>query len=184
MAFFARDLQECKVFARVVMAVTHNYPEGIKGGEAVAVCVFLARTGKSKDEIRDFVNQNYYKLDFTLDDLHGAYQWSSTCQGSIPQAIECFLESTSFIDAIRNVISIGGDSDTIAAMTGAIAEAFYGIPRYLRVVARLYCPRRMFKYVKMIYKRYGNNDTLTVKQQELLSKFKKARYNVDVGGLK
>ena len=142
--------EECKTLARIVTAVTHNHPEGIKGGEAIAVCVFLAGTGKSKDEIRDFVNQNYYKLDFTLDDLYGAYQWSSTCQGSVPQAIECFLESTSFVDAIRNAISIGGDSDTIAAMTGAIAEAFYGMPKYLRTVAGLYCPRCMFKYVKIL----------------------------------
>lgn len=151
--FFSRNLEECKTLAQIVTAVTHNHPEGIKGGEAIAVCVFLARTGKTKDEIRDFVNQNYYKLDFTLDDLRGAYQWSSTCQGSVPQAIECFLESTSFVDAIRNAISIGGDSDTIAAMTGAIAEAFYGMPKFLRAAASFYCPHSMFKYVKMIYKR-------------------------------
>ena len=155
---FAKDLNECKVLARTITAVTHNHPEGIKGGEAIAVCVFLARIGKSKNEIRDFVNKNYYKLNFTLEDLYKDYQWSSTCQDSVPQPIECFLESTSFSDAIRNAISIGGDSDTIAAMTGAIAESFYGIPKYLKRIAKWYCPRGMFKYVTAIYKRLENED--------------------------
>ena len=153
--FFARDLEECKALARTVTAVTHNHPEGIKGGEAVAVCVFLAKNGKSKEEIRKFVNENYYKLDFTLKDLQKNYQWSSTCQGSVPQAIVCFLESENFVDAIRNAVSIGGDSDTIAAMTGAIAEAFYGVPNYLRRIAKWYCPRRMYKYVEMLEKKTG-----------------------------
>ena len=153
--FFARDLEECKTLARTVTAVTHNHPEGIKGGEAIASCVFKAKNGESKEEIRDFVNENYYNLDFTLEDLQKNYQWSSTCQGSVPQAIECFLESENFVDAIRNAISIGGDSDTIAAMSGSIAEAFYGIPKYLRRIAKWNCPRSMYKYVEMLEKRNG-----------------------------
>lgn len=146
--FFARDLDECKRLSKIVTEVTHNHPEGLKGAEAIAVCVFLAKNGKSKEEIRAFVNENYYPLDFTLTDLYKNYPWSSTCQGSVPQAIECFLESENFTDAIRNAISIGGDSDTIGAMTGSIAEAFYGVPKSLRRIAKLYCPRGMYKYVE------------------------------------
>lgn len=82
------------------------------------------------------------------------YKWSSTCQGSVPQAIVCFLESENFVDAIRNAISIGGDSDTIGAMTGAIAEAYYGVPKYLQIIAKWYCPRSMFKYIKKLKKKF------------------------------
>ena len=150
--FVAKDLAECQKLSKIVTEVTHNHPEGLKGAEAIAVCVWLARNGKTKDEIRTYVNNNYYPLNFTLEDLRKNYQWSSTCQGSVPQAIECFLESEDFVDAIRNAISIGGDSDTIAAMTGSIAEAFYGIPKYLQIIAKWYCPYSMFKYVKKLQK--------------------------------
>ena len=78
------------------------------------------------------------------------YKWSSTCQGSVPQAIVCFLESENFVDAIRNAISIGGDSDTI----GAIAEAYYGVPKYMQIIAKWYCPRSMFKYIKKLKKKF------------------------------
>ncbi|WP_296330560.1 ADP-ribosylglycohydrolase family protein [uncultured Treponema sp.] len=148
--FLAKDLEECKRLSRIVTEVTHNHPEGLKGAEAIAVCVFLARIGKTKEEIRSYVNDNYYALNFTLEDLRSNYKWSSTCQDSVPQAIVCFLESESFTDAIRNAISIGGDSDTIAAMTGAIAEAFYGISQYLRWIAKWFCPRKMYRYVTML----------------------------------
>ena len=95
-------------------------------------------------------------MNFTLENLQENYQWSSSCEDSVPQAIECFLESENFVDAIRNAVSIGGDSDTIAAMTGSIAEAFYGIPKYLQVIAKWYCPHSMFKYIKMLKKRFLN----------------------------
>ena len=114
--------------AELTAEVTHNHPEGIKGAQAIAAAIYLARNGKSKDEIRRFIEDNYYKLDFTLDEIRPWYEFDVSCQGSCPQAIEAFLEGDSFEDVILKAISIGGDSDTIAAMAGGIAEAFYGIP--------------------------------------------------------
>ena len=88
----------------------------------------MARSGKKLAEIREHIEKTYYKIDFTLDQIRPAYTFDVTCQGSVPQAFEAFLESTGFEDAIRNAVSIGGDSDTIAAITGSMAEAYYGIP--------------------------------------------------------
>lgn len=127
-----KTLEEVKALSRAVTIVTHNHPEGVKGAEATACAIFLARTRHSKEEIRAFIEDNCYTLDFMLDEIRPTYRFDVTCQGSVPQAIEAFLESTSFEDAIRNAISIGGDSDTIAAITGSIAEAFYGIPEDIR----------------------------------------------------
>ena len=114
--------------SRAVTEVTHNHPEGIKGAEATAVATFLARTGKSMEEIKAVIVRDYYPLDFTLDEIRPVYEFDVSCQGSVPQALEAFFESTSFEDAIRNAISIGGDSDTIGAICGAVAGAYYGIP--------------------------------------------------------
>lgn len=122
------SLEEVKRLSYAVTVVTHDHPEGVKGAEATACAIFLARTGRSRDEIRAFIEENYYKLDITLDEIRPYYQFDVTCQGTVPYAIRAFLESDSFEDAVRNAISIGGDSDTLAAITGSIAEAFYGIP--------------------------------------------------------
>ncbi len=127
--FAAANLTEAKKFAYQVTAVTHNHPEGLKGAESVAVAIFMARAGVCKDDIRQYINDNYYKIDFCLDEIRDDYHFDVSCQGSVPQAIAAFLESESFEDAIRNAISIGGDSDTIAAITGSIADAYYGVPQ-------------------------------------------------------
>lgn len=127
-----KTLEEVKALSRAVTIVSHNHPEGVKGAEATACAIFLARTGHSKEEIRSFIEENCYTLDFTIDEIRPTYRFNETCQRTVPQAIEAFLESTSFEDAIRNAISVGGDSDTLAAITGSIAEAFYGIPEELR----------------------------------------------------
>ena len=119
---------EVKAMSRAVTEVTHNHPEGIKGAEATAVATFLARTGKSMEEIRVVIVRDYYPLDFTLDEIRPTYEFDVSCQGSVPPALEAFFESTSFEDAVRNAISIGGDSDTIGAICGAVAGAYYGIP--------------------------------------------------------
>ena len=111
-------------------------PEGIKGAEATAIAVYLARTGSSLMEIQDYIVKNYYPINFTLDSIRDTYQFNETCQDTVPQALEAFFESTSFEDAIRNAISIGGDSDTLAAITGAVAEAYYGVPTNIRKHAR------------------------------------------------
>lgn len=121
----ALTLEEAVTLARVSASVSHNHPEGIKGAEAVASAVFMAKTGKTKDEIRKYIEDNYYALDFTLDSIRETYSFDGSCQGSVPQAIVAFLESDNFEDAIRNVVSIGGDTDTTAAITGSIAWTYY-----------------------------------------------------------
>jgi len=130
--FAAKDLTEAKILSSMITIVTHNHPEGIKGAEATAVAIFLAKSGKSMLEIRDVIDKEYYPMNFTLDGIRGSYTFNETCQETVPQALMAFFESTSFEDAIRNAISIGGDSDTIAAITGSVAEAYYGIPAEIR----------------------------------------------------
>lgn len=133
--FIANSLQQSKHLSFEVTKVTHNHPEGIKGAGAVAVSVYLARSGKSIEEIRSYITENYYSLDFTLDEIRDTYEFNETCQGTVPQALQAFFESNSFEDAIRNAISVGGDSDTLAAITGGIAEAYYGVPADIRATA-------------------------------------------------
>lgn len=124
---FAYDsLAEVLAKAQASAAVTHNHIEGIKGAQATAAAVFLARTGKSKPDIAQFITSEFqYTLDQPLDAIRETYQFDASCQGSVPQAITAFLESDDFEDAIRKAVSIGGDSDTIACIAGAIAHAFY-----------------------------------------------------------
>ena len=131
-AYVANSLQEAEDLAKASAEVTHNHPEGVKGAQAVAASIFLARKGYSKQKIKAYIVSNYYKLDFSLDGIRMHYKFDVSCQGSVPQAIVAFLESVSFEDAIRNAISIGGDSDTIAAIAGGIAEAYYGIPNNIK----------------------------------------------------
>ena len=112
--------------------VTHNNPEGIKGAKAIVAAIYLARIGKTKAEIKDYIERVYgYELNRTLDEIRPGYRFNESCQGTVPEAITAFLESTDFEDAIRNSISLGGDSDTIAAITGSIAEAAYGVPGFI-----------------------------------------------------
>lgn len=124
--FAFEDIETVLEVAKQSAEVTHNHPEGIKGAQATATSIFLARQGKSKQEIKDYITQTLdYNLDFTLDEIRPTYKFDVTCQGSVPQAIVAFLESSDFESAIRLAISIGGDSDTIACITGGIASAFY-----------------------------------------------------------
>jgi type I restriction enzyme M protein len=153
--FAARNLEEAKLLSCKVTEVTHNHPEGIKGAEATAVCVFLAREGKNILEIRDYVDQHYYPMNFTLDGIRGSYRFDVTCQGTVPQAIMAFLESTGFEDAIRNAVSIGGDSDTLAAITGGIAEAYYGIPVEIRKHALTFLDERLLKILTEFENKYS-----------------------------
>lgn len=130
--FAATSLEEVKTLSEKVTTVTHNHPEGIKGAEATAVAVYMARHGSSIREIRDYMDKNYYKINFTLDQIRDTYQFDPTCQGTVPQAMEAFFESVGFEDTIRNAVSIGGDSDTLAAICGGVAGAYYGIPSDIR----------------------------------------------------
>lgn len=143
--FAANSLEEAIMLARKVTEITHNHPEGLKGAEAVAVAIYLAKTGWNILEIRDYIDKNYYKMNFKLDEIREFYQFNETCQDTVPQAIEAFLESTSFEDAVRNAISIGGDSDTLAAITGSIAEAYYGVPTEIRKLALTYLDEQLLK---------------------------------------
>ena len=125
---FAFDsLDEVLDKARQYTEITHNHPEGIKGAQAVAAAIFLARTGRTKAEIKESVTAMFgYDLSKTLDEIRPIYQFNESCQQTVPEAMTAFLESTDFEDAIRNAISLGGDSDTLACIAGGIAEAFYG----------------------------------------------------------
>ena len=137
-AYAASSLEEVVELSRKVTEVSHNHPEGIKGAEATAVATYMARTGRTIPEIKQYINDSYYPMDFTLDGIRASYTFDVSCQGSVPQAIMAFLESDSFEDAIRNAVSIGGDSDTIAAITGSIAGAFYGVPQHIKLQAMSY----------------------------------------------
>ena len=124
-ALMAVTLEEAQALARISAKVTHNHPEGIKGAEAVASAVFMAKTGCTKEEIGAYIRSNYYEMKETLDQIRRTYRFDESCQGTVPQAITAFLESESFEDAIRNAISMGGDSDTVGAITGSIAWTYY-----------------------------------------------------------
>ena len=156
-----QTLDEVKAMSRAVSEVTHNHPEGIKGAEATAVATFLARTGKSMAEIKEFIVRDYYPLDFTLDEIRPGYDFDVSCQGSVPPALEAFFESTSFEDAIRNAISIGGDSDTIGAICGAVAGAFYGVPDDIRAKAESFLDEHLLKTLHYFERMFASNPTLS-----------------------
>lgn len=141
----ARTLKEAIGMSHEVTRVTHDHPEGLAGAEIVAALVFLARRGIGKGQLRRYAEEHYRRIDFTLDAIRQDYAFDVSCQGSVPQAIVAFLESTGFVDAIRNAVSIGGDSDTIAAITGAIAEAHYGVPENVRERALRYLDAEQLK---------------------------------------
>ena len=153
--FVAKSLEEAKALSEAVTKVSHNHPEGIKGAEATAVAVYLARTGKSIEEIEKHINDNYYPMNFTLDGIRDSYEFNEICQDTVPQALKAFFESSSFEDAIRNAISIGGDSDTLAAITGGIAEAYYGIPYSIREKAMSYLDEPLREIVERFYEKYS-----------------------------
>jgi len=134
MAFAFDSIEDVLEEAKRSAEITHNHPEGIKGAQAVASAIFLARIGSTKDEIRKYIVDNFnYDLNRNTKEIKPIYLFDETCQGSVPEAIICFLESNEFEDAIRLAVSIGGDSDTIACITGSIAEAFYkGVPNNIK----------------------------------------------------
>lgn len=170
--FAAKSLDEAKAMSKAVTKVTHNHPEGIKGAEATTVAIFMALHGKSMLEIRDYIDKNYYPMNFTLDGIRGSYQFNETCQDTVPQAMMAFFESTGFEDAIRNAISIGGDSDTLAAITGGIAEAYYGIPSEIRKHELTFLDERLLailvefenKYKPIMEKKIGKDVSVPIER--------------------
>lgn len=153
-AWYAESLAEALTLAKASADITHDHPEGIKGAECTAGAIFLARTGASREQIRNFVC-GYYDIGFTLEEIRPTYRFNETCQKSVPQAMVAFLESTDFEDTVRNAVSIGGDSDTIAAIAGSVAEGFYGmtpqqkedalsrLAPHLRTIADIFAARYM-----------------------------------------
>ena len=140
--WYAKTLEDAELIAKATAEVSHNHPEGIKGAVATSGAVFLARSGATMDELKEYISK-YYTIDFTIDEIRPIYDYDITCQGTVPQAMQVFFESTNFEDAIRNAISIGGDSDTLAAITGAVAEAYYGIPDDLKETTLSYLDERL-----------------------------------------
>lgn len=153
-AHVATSLEEVKQLSHTVTAVTHNHPEGLKGAEATAVACYMALHGSSKAEIRAHITANYYPLDFTLDEIRPDYGFSAICQTSVPEALQCFFESTDFEDCLRNCVSLGGDADTQGAIAGAIAECYYGVPQELREQAESRLNERLLEVLHTFEKAY------------------------------
>lgn len=152
--FLCNSLEEVKEESYKATIPSHNHEESIKCAEAVAVSIFLLRNGISKEKLKEYIESNYFSLDYNLDELRLNYSFTSRAIDSVPQAIYCFLESKDFEHAIRIALSIGGDSDTIAAITGSLAEAHYSVPEDLKEKAKPYLRDYM---IPLLEKYYGKN---------------------------
>jgi ADP-ribosylglycohydrolase len=144
------SIQEVLEQARLTAVVSHNHPEGIKGAQATALAVFLARTGQGKEAVREQISRRFgYDLGRNVDEIRPAYGFRISCQETVPEAIIAFLDSESYEDAVRNAISLGGDSDTLACITGGIAEAFYGsVPEDIRMQVEQCLPPPLWRIVE------------------------------------
>ena len=158
--WFFDTLEETEKVAKISAEITHNHPEGIKGAQATAAAIWMARNGKSKAEIKEYIETKYeYDLDRTWEYLNQRYGWKSSCQETVPEAIIAFLESNCFEDAIRKAVSMGGDSDTLACITGGIAEAYYReIPEEMVEATKRVFPPIFHKLLDMLKLKtaYGN----------------------------
>lgn len=145
-AWLYNDLESVRRAARISSEVTHNHPEGIKGAEATAAAIFLARTGHCKEEIKEYIIQEFhYDLSRTCDEIRPGYHHVEICQETVPEAITAFLEGENFEDVIRTAVSLGGDCDTVAAIAGSIAEGFYGVPEELKEICRNRLPLELLR---------------------------------------
>lgn len=153
-------IERTREVARWTAEVTHNHPEGIKGAESTAAAIFLARNGASKEEIKKYLEKEFgYDLSRTLDDIRPTYHHVEDCMRTMPEAFTCFLESENFEDCIRNVMYIGGDTDTLAAIAGAVAEAFWSIPVTMRAKVREYIPQDVLEVTERFDREvYGDAD--------------------------
>ena len=143
-AWLYNDLETVRSMARLSAEVSHNHPEGIKGAEATASAIFLARTGSSKEEIKAYIEDNFgYDLSRSCDEIRPNYHHVETCQETVPEAITAFLEGKSFEDVIRTAVSLGGDCDTLTCIAGGIAEGFYGVPEELKQECRNGLPEEL-----------------------------------------
>ena len=146
------SLSETINMATESACITHNHPEGIKGAQAVAAAIYLARTGRTKQEIKYYIESSFgYDLNHSCRQLRMDYQFNETCQHTVPEALVSFLESSDYEDAVRLAVSLGGDSDTLACITGGVAEAFYGLPLRIKIKALSYLPEKIKKTVEVFY---------------------------------
>ena len=146
------EMDTTRKIARWTAEVTHDHPEGVKGAEAIASAIFMARNGSNKDDIKNYVETEFgYDLERTCDEIRPVYRFDVSCQGSVPEAIIAFLEGTDFEDTVRNAISLGGDSDTIGAMAGSIAEVFYGIPDALKAECDKRLPAEWHSIIEQLH---------------------------------
>ena len=153
-AWLFDDLETVRKMARLSAEVTHNHPEGIKGAEATAAAIFLARTGKSKAEIKVYIEKEFgYDLSRTCDEIRPDYYHVESCMETVPEAITAFLEGESFEDVIRTAVSLGGDCDTLTAIAGSMAEGFYGVPEELKQECYDRIPEEMKKVLKRFEER-------------------------------
>ncbi len=147
-------LEETRKYARLTAQVTHDHPEGIKGAEATASAIFLARKGASKDEIREYIVREFrYDLSRTCDEIRPGYHHVESCQETVPEAVTAFLEGEDFEDVIRTAVSLGGDCDTLTCIAGGIAEAYYGVPAELKTECRKRLPEEMLAVLDLFEKR-------------------------------
>ncbi len=146
---YAVTLEEALSLAEISASVTHNHPEGVKGAKAVAAAIFMAKSGACKEEIKEYVEGNFYPLNETIDEIRLNYRFNETCQATVPQAITAFIESTNFEDAVRNAVSIGGDTDTVAAITSSIAWVYYYASASQELIAKInsYLPEEFIKVI-------------------------------------
>lgn len=152
-ALLAGNLEEALRMADHVTAVTHNHPEGLKGAAATVTAIWLARQGVAPEDIRERIQEDFgYDLSRSIDEIRPSYRFNETCQDTVPQAIVSALEATSFEDAIRNAISLGGDADTLAAIAGPIAEVLFGIPEEIRKRGWARLPKDMRDVLERLYK--------------------------------
>lgn len=151
--YYYNTLEDVLLKSKESAAATHNHPEGIKGAQATAAAIFMAKNNKEKHEIKEFIEKTFgYELDEKLDSIREWYDFDESCQGTVPQAIIAFLESNDFEDAIRNAVSIGGDSDTLACITGGIAEAYYNeISENILSKTNSILPQEMKTLVNLLY---------------------------------
>ena len=148
------DMESTRKMARLSAEVTHNHPEGIKGAEAIAAAIYMARTGASKEEIKSYIEKEFgYDLERSCEEIRPNYFFDVTCQGSVPEAIIAFLDGSDYEDVVREAVSLGGDSDTQGAIAGSIAEAFYGIPESVVNEAKKKIPQDILEVIERFYLR-------------------------------
>ncbi len=168
--YLYNDINEIKKQSKLATVPSHNHSESILCSEAVAVSIYLLRNGTTKEELKKYIEDNYFKLHYDFNELRENYKFTSRAINSVPEAIYAFLESDSFLDAIRKAISIGGDADTIACITGAIAESYYDVPQYLIDEVNHFIPDNYKKIVNEFYLKYKCNNKNNVVKKRILKR--------------